>query len=400
LTISVEPDVRRVLASQAVRAFGYGFGSVLLASTLAGRGLSTISVGVVLGALVAGTVIAQLAIARWADGWGRRRTYQVLYVALAAAGIVFSSAAPLWLLVAVALSGALSAEVIESGPFTTLELTMLSGRLDADALASGFGWYNAIATAAGSLGALFAAVPQLARGVWSQAPADRAWFLMLSGIGLAGVLIARRLSPSVEIAGTDPRSDPLGESRPVVLRLAGLFAIDAFAGGFVVQTFIAFWLIDQYGASIAAVGALFATIGVIQTLSFLVAPLIARRVGLLRTMVFTHLPSNLLLAAVAFAPDFATAAVLLLARAALSQMDVPTRQAYVMRLVRPEERTAATAYTNTVRYVVRPIGPVIAGATVGLTAGVPFLFAGLLKCVYDLTLWAWFRTIPLKETGE
>ena len=159
--VKVEGDVRLVLASQAIRAFGYGFGSVLLASTLVDRGLSAISVGVVLGALVAGTVVAQLAIARWADGWGRRRSYLTLYLILGLSGLVFASTAPLWVLVAVALTGALSAEVIESGPFTTLELSMLSGRLDANALARGFGWYNAIAAAAGSFGALSAALPRL-----------------------------------------------------------------------------------------------------------------------------------------------------------------------------------------------------------------------------------------------
>ena len=182
-------------------------------------------------------------------------------------------------------------------------------------------------------------------------------------------------------------------------RLAGLFAIDAFGGGFVVQTFIAFWLIDRFEASTATVGALFAAVGVVQTVSFLMAPKIARRWGLLNTMVFTHLPSNLLLAAVAFAPSLPIAAGLILARTALSQMDVPTRQAYVLTLVRPEERTAAIAYTNTARYVVRPIGPLLAGAAITIAAGAPFIIAGVIKSVYDLTLWGWFRTIPL-PTGE
>jgi MFS family permease len=389
-----------VLASQAVRAFGYGFGSVLLAATLAERGLSGLNVGMVLGALVAGTVVAQLATARWADGWGRRRSYQTLYLALGLGGLVFASTAPLWVLVVVALTGALSAEVIESGPFTTLELSMLSGRLDANALAAGFGWYNAIAAAAGSLGALAAALPQVTREAWNRAPSDRVWFLLFIPIAITGIVIARRLSPLVEATQGRRKAVPLGPSRPAVVRLSGLFAIDAFAGGFVVQTFIAFWLIDRFDASTATVGALFAAIGVIQTLSFLAAPLIARRWGLLNTMVFTHLPSNLLLAAVAVAPNLAIAAGFLLVRAALSQMDVPTRQAYVMTLVEPEERTAAIAYTNTARYIVRPIGPLVAGAAISIAAGAPFVFAGLIKSLYDLTLWTWFRTIPLSNTKE
>lgn len=393
--MSIEPDVRLVLASQAVRAFGYGFGSVLLASTLAERGLPGTEVGVVLGALVAGTVIAQLATARWADGWGRRRSYQALYLALGLSGLVFASTAPVWVLVAVALTGALSAEVIESGPFTSLELSMLSGRLDADALAAGFGWYNAIAASAGSLGALAAALPQVTRTAWTGAPPDRVWFLLFIPIAITGMIIARRLSPQVEATQGHRRAAPLGPSRPAVTRLAGLFALDAFAGGFVVQTFIAFWLIDHFDATTAIVGALFAAIGVIQTLSFLVAPIIARRWGLLNTMVFTHLPSNLLLAAVAFAPSLPVAAGFLLTRAALSQMDVPTRQAYVLTLVEPEERTAAIAYTNTARYIVRPIGPLVAGAAIAIAAGAPFIIAGVLKGIYDLTLWGWFRTVPL-----
>jgi MFS family permease len=395
LKVAIERDVRLVLASQAVRAFGYGFGSVLLASTLAERGFPATQVGLVLGALIGGNVIAQLVTGRWADGWGRRRSYGTLYLALALAGVAFATTAPVWVLVAVALTGALSAEVVESGPFTTLELSMLSGRLDSDALASGFGWYNAIAAAGGSLGALAAALPEVSRGVWDSAPSDRVWFLLFVPIAVTGIAISRRLSPLVEGAPDGRKTTSLGPSRPNVTRLAGLFAIDAFGGGFVVQTFIAFWLIDRFEASTATVGALFAAVGVVQTISFLMAPKLARRWGLLNTMVFTHLPSNLLLAAVAFAPSLTIAAGLILARTALSQMDVPTRQAYVLTLVRPEERTAAIAYTNTARYVVRPIGPLLAGAAITIAAGAPFIIAGVIKSVYDLTLWSWFRTIPL-----
>lgn len=395
---SVDADLPLVFASQAVRAFGYGLGSVLLASTLAQRGLTGFTVGLVLGALLAGTVVAQLVVAGWADRLGRRRSYRLMYLALGVSGLVFAGAVPIWALVAVALTGALSAEVIESGPFTTLELSMLSGKLQPDALASGFGWYNAIATAAGSLGALAAGLPQLARNLFDQAPPDRIWFLLLVPVAASGMVIAGRLSPTVELDHRPERAAPLQRSRGTVIRLAGLFSLDAFAGGFVVHSFIAFWLIDRLGASTAAAGALFAAIGVVQTFSYLAAPRIARRIGLLNTMVFTHLPSNLLLAGVAFAPTFPVAAGLLLARAALSQMDVPTRQAYVITLVDPEERTAATAYTNTARYLTRPLGPALAGAALTISAGIPFLIAGALKSVYDLTLWGWFRTIPLPRT--
>jgi predicted MFS family arabinose efflux permease len=183
----------------------------------------------------------------------------------------------------------------------------------------------------------------------------------------------------------------------VVRRLSGLFAIDSFGGGFVVQVFIAYWLSERFGASIEVIALVFFAVGVLQTVSFLCAPVVARRYGLLHTMVFTHLPSNVLLVAMAFAPTLPIAVATLLARTALSQMDVPTRQAYVMALVEADERTPAAAYTNTARYVVRPTGPLLAGAASSLWLGLPFVVAGTIKGAYDVILWRWFRTVPLPE---
>jgi len=164
-----------------------------------------------------------------------------------------------------------------------------------------------------------------------------------------------------------------------------------------VQSFIAFWLTRRFGATTATVGVLFFAFGILQTASFITAPRLAERLGLLPTMVFTHLPSNLLLIAVAFAPNIGVAVGLLAARVALSQMDVPTRQAYVMAVVTPEERTAAAAYTNTARYVVRPVGPALAGAAASTALGAPFVIAGTIKSGYDLLLWSRFRHVPLAE---
>jgi predicted MFS family arabinose efflux permease len=180
-----------------------------------------------------------------------------------------------------------------------------------------------------------------------------------------------------------------------VLRLAGLFAVDSLAGGFVVQAWIAYWLGVRYGAPTSVVGVVFAAVGLLQAASFLAAPVIANRVGLLPTMVFTHLPSNLLLAAIPLAPTLPVAIGLLLARTCLSQMDVPTRQAYVMALVPPSERTAAAAVTNTARYVTRPVGPALAGLLQPLGLALPFLVAGAVKSAYDLALWRLFRPIQL-----
>jgi predicted MFS family arabinose efflux permease len=393
-------DARRILSAQALRAFAYGFGAVLLGSTLDRRGFSTFEVGLVLAAVVTGTVASSIAVGRWGDRFGRRRSYVLLYVALALTGIVFAFSGEVWALTAVALTGALSTEVVESGAFTSLEQSMLATDLVGRDRIRGFGIYNAVAAAAGSVGALAAGGPELLRRVWSDAPVDQRFFLAFVPVALAGAGVAATLSCRVE---TEPRpvDDPapvgLRRSRPAVVRLAVLFGVDSFAGGFVVQSFVAYWLTAEFGASVAALGVVFFFAGVLQTVSFLAASRLAERFGLLRTMVFTHLPSNLLLAAIPLAPTFAVAVVLLLGRYALAQMDVPTRQAYVMALVDPDERTPAAAWTNTARYVARPAGPALAGVSQSVALGLPFFLAGGIKALYDLVLWRWFRSVPLPD---
>src|SRR3954466_10338665 len=217
-------------------------------------------------------------------------------------------------------------------------------------------------------------------------------------VGLLGAVLAWRLSPAVEAGGgpltladaVSARSR-LGPSRRVVHRLAGVLAVDAGGGGLVTTGFLAYYLAQRYAASVTQLGWLFFTIAGIQAVSVTIAPRLARRFGLVTTMVGTHLPSNVLLAAVAFAPTFPIAVALLLARTCLSQMDVPTRQALVMTVVTPDERTMAAAGTNAARYTVRPIGPLIAGLVQQLALGAPLLLAGAIKGGYDVTLWRWAR---------
>ncbi len=377
-----------VLASQALRGLGYGLAAVQLGAVLRGRGLDARGVGLVLAAVVAGSAVASLALGRWGDRLGRRRAYGLLYLALAAAGVVLAAGGPLWLLALVALSGALSTEVVESGPFTTLEQVVLASTGAAQAeVVRGFGLYNAVATLAGSAGALLGALP----------PDRRLLGGVLAVVGVAGAMLATRLPGGVEAPGPEPGSPrrPLASSRPTVTRLAALFAVDSLAGGFVVQAYIAYWLGVRYGAPTSVVGVVFAAVGVLQAASFLAAPALAARFGLLRTMVFTHLPSNLLLAAVPLAPSLPLAVALLLARTCLSQMDVPTRQAYVMALVPAPERTAAAALTNTARYLTRPAGPALAGLLQPLGLALPFVVAGAAKSAYDLALWRLFRPVVL-----
>lgn len=334
-------DGRRLLIAQGVRAASYGLSAVLLGTTLRDLDLPAAQVGLVLAAVVAGTVLASVAVGGYVDRVGRRRCYRALWVLLALGGVAFALTDRVVLLALAALTGALSTEVVESGPFTTLEQAMLATAVpNQRPLIRGFGLYNAVAALAGSLGALSATIPGLLRSAGVSAAPDQRYFLLLVPAALAGCCLARRLTAEVEAPACSldtivPRRRRLERSRPVVLRLTGLFAVDSLGGGFVVQSFIAYWLGLRYGASTASIGIVFAAVGVLQTASFLLAPRLAERIGLLATMVATHLPSNLLLAAVPFAPTLGVAVGLLFARTLLSQMDVPTRQAYVMILVDP-----------------------------------------------------------------
>jgi predicted MFS family arabinose efflux permease len=311
----------------------------------------------------------------------------VLFVVMALAGTVFALTGWLPALIIAGLTGTVSTDGVESGPITSLEQAMLP-HAGGD-ITRLFGTYNTVATLAGSLGALVALVGSSPR-----------WLLAYPVAAALGLLASARLSPAVERGHEleGERLPPLNRSRGIVMRLSALFALDSFGGGFVPQTFIAYLFVRKYDAAPHTLAIVFFSIGILQALSFQAAVRFAGRIGLLRTMVFTHLPSNLLLGAVAFAPNLTSAIVLLLARFALSQMDVPTRQAYVMAVVDPSERTAAAAYTNTARYLTRPIAPLIAGATLRGALGAPFLIAGALKSLYDLGLYALFRDV--KVEGE
>ena len=390
-------DTTKIYIAQGLRAAAYGFGAVLLSTSLPDRGLSRWQIGLVLGAILAGIAIMSLVVGRYADRIGRRRSYAGLYVLLGVTGVAFAFADSYWLLILAGLTGSLSTEVIESGPFTSLEQAMLASEASTLTRTRNFGRYNAVAAACGSLGALGAGLPRLIGGSHSAHGASPTLFLVFVPIAVCGSLVALSLSDRAEPRETRRSTGRLVQSKPVVQRLAGLFSLDSFAGGLTVSVFVGYWLHTRFHASTGTIGALFFLLGLFQTLSFLAATVIARRFGLLRTMVFSHLPSNLLVIAVAFAPNLISAIVLLVARASLSQMDVPTRQAYVMTLVNPDERTPAAAYTNTARYVTRPLGPPVASALSQVALGLPFVVAGSLKVIYDLTLWAWFRRVPLPE---
>ena len=335
--------------------------------------------------MLAGSALASVALARFGDRIGRRRVYRLLLVVMGVSGTVFALTGWLPALLLAGLTGTVSTDVVESGPFTSLEQAMLP-RAAGDVLpAQLFATYNTVATLTGSLGALAAGGPTLLHAASSR------WLLAYPVAAALALPAALRLSALVEEPPASVARARLVRSRSVVRQLAALFALDSFGGGFVPQTFVAYLFARRYDASAETIGLVFFAIGLLQAISFQLAGRLAGRIGLVRTMVFTHLPSNALLVGVAFAPDLSWAIGLLLARHLLSQMDVPVRQALVVAVVDPEERTAAAAYTNAARYVTRPIAPFVAGALLRGSLGAPFAVAGVLKSVYDLAFYALFR---------
>ena len=390
-------DIRTIFTVQALRALLYGFGSVLIGASLAKAGYSDAKVGLVFTAMLGGFAITSVAVGTRGDRIGRRRLYGAMFLVMGVAGTVFALTKSLPALVIAALTGTISVEANESGPITSLEQAMIpQGTRTPLERNRAFARYNAVAYLAGTLGALAAGGPDFFRRFFPAVPASQRFLLAYPAVGLACAFLASKLSRQMESGEelTAEHKFPLIRSKQRVAGLAGLFAIDSFGGGFVVASFIVFWFQRKFGASTETMGLVFFAAGLLQSGSSIAAGWLANKIGLLNTMVFTHLPSNILLILVPFMPNLSLAITMLLARFAISQMDVPARQAYVVAVVDPGERTAAASYTNTARYVVRPAGPALGGylmQTFSLSA--PFVAAGALKIVYDVTLLATFRRV-------
>lgn len=397
------PDLRRIYLLQGLRAFVYGFGSILLGSTLGTSGASSLEVGVIFASLLTGSALMSLLLVRHAETIGRRRVYLLLYALLGVAGTVFALTQNVWAMVLAGLTGTVSVEVVESGPFTSVEQAMIP-EVAERRTTHAFGVYNAVASLIGAAGALAARAPAALHGSGSVTSADHVWFLVYPLVALIALPVASTLSRAVESSHPVQRgSRALQRSRRDIFRLSALFAVDSFAGGFIVQSYIVFWFTRKFGASTALLSGVLAATGVIQAVSFMIATRLARRVGLLNTMVFTHLPSNIMLMALPFAPTLTVAWIIFLIRFPLSQMDVPTRQGYLAALTPPEERAAAAAVTNASRTAVRPLGALVGGLVTGpatAVTGFPFIIAGGLKSVYDLWLFFWFRRVPIDDPAR
>ena len=384
--------------------FAYGSLAVILVLYLAATGLDGAAIGVVLSLTLVGDTLISLWLTTQADRFGRRRTLIVGGLLMAGAGIVFASTSSFVVLIVAATLGVISPTGSEVGPFLAIEQASLAHVIEDRRRTGIFAWYNLVGSLATATGALVAglAVGWLRGSGLAELAADR---LVLFGYGVIGLLlipIFLAISPAVEVPQTNvsiARRLGLHRSRGIVARLSLLFSLDAFAGGLVLQSLMAYWFYTRFGVPEPVLGAIFFGANILAAISALAVARIARRIGLIKTMVVTHIPSNVLLMLVPLMPNLPLAILVLLARFSISQMDVPVRQSYTMAVVDPDERSAAAGVTGIARTAGTAISPLIAGPLIAVPglAAVPFLLAGGLKIVYDLLLWRAFRSKPAPE---
>jgi predicted MFS family arabinose efflux permease len=409
---TLTPDGWLLFVTRCVRLFAYGSLSVVLVLYLRAAGLEEWQVGLLLTLILLGDTAVSLWITTAADRAGRRRMLVAGAVLMALAGAAFALTDNFWLLLVAGTVGVISPSGNEVGPFLAVEHAALSHTVPAGQRTAVFAWHNlagSLSTALGSLAGGVAA--QLLKGAGlSGADVYRPVVLAYGAAGLLLAALFARLSPAVEVAdeALPPAGGPaprpwlgLHRSRRVVLGLAALFALDAFGGGFVIQSVVAYWFHQVYQVEEATIGAIFFGANILAGFSALLAARVARRVGLLNTMVVTHLPSNVLLILVPLMPNLPLAAAVLLLRFSISQMDVPTRQSYTVAVVDPDERSAAAGVAGVARSVGASLSPALATALMAVRglAGVPFFLAGGVKIVYDLLLYWRFAAVRPPEEG-
>jgi MFS family permease len=403
-------DGRVLFLTRFVRLFSYGALSVILVFYLTGLGLSESQTGMLLTLTLLGDTVVSLFLTTQADRIGRRRMLVIGATLMTGAGIAFACTDDFLLLIVAGTIGVISPSGNEVGPFLPIEQAALSEIVPGRSRTGVFAWYSlagSVATAVGSLAAGLL-VQGLRRTTMTPLASERAVVLLYSAMGVVLALLFSTLSGSAEVrvdagrpAGVKSRLG-IGSSRAVVLKLSGLFALDAFGGGFVVQSFAAYWFYLRFGVEPATLGGIFFGANVFAGISALLASRLASRIGLVRTMVFTHLPSNVLLILVPLMPNLWLAILVLLLRFSISQMDVPTRQSYTMAIVAPEERSATAGITGVARTTGAAIAPLFAGMLFARPSlvNLPFFIAGTLKIVYDLLLYrAFARHEPPEESS-
>jgi MFS family permease len=403
-------DGRLLFATRFVRLFAYGALSVVLVFYLVGLGLSESRTGLLLTATLVGDTLVSLFLTTRADRIGRRRMLIIGAALMTAAGIVFASTGTWWLLLLAGTIGVISPSGHEVGPFLSIEQAALSHVVSDRTRTQVFAWYTLTGSFATALGALAggAATRALQDVVSEPVNTYRAVVILYAALGLVLALLFSRLSRAAEASTFDERqrlraafagASGLHQSRGVVLKLSALFALDSFGGGFVIQSFAAYWFYLRFGVDPGTLGAIFFWANICAGFSALAAARLATRFGLINTMVVTHLPSNVLLIMVPLMPNLPSAIAVLLARFSISQMDVPARQSYVMAVVTPEERSAAGGITGVARTIGAAISPLFVGLMFARPRliNLPFFIAGTLKIVYDLLLYRAFVKIRAPE---
>lgn len=395
-------DGKLIMLAKCVRTVPYGFLGVLFAVYLSQMGFDAFLIGIVLTATIFSSACYTFAVSFIADRYGRKRTLIFFAMMDVVAGTLLFASTAWWAPVLAGIVGNMTVGAGEVGPFLSLEQAILPKTCDTKHRTLTFSVYNLAGYASSSVGALLAALPQY---LGSGLTAYRPLFLAYLASGLVGAALYSRISKNVEVAldSVGQRRPILSEkSKPIVRKLAGLFAIDSFGGGFIGQSIISYYFYERFALQLTSLGLIISATQIMTAASFLAAERIARRIGLLNTMVLSHIPSNIFLTSIAFATTPASAVFLLLCRHSLSQMDVPTRQSYVMAVVDDADRTPAAGFTNVSRSVAQSVSPSLAGyAMANIWIGIPFLAAGTLKLAYDFIIYGSFRRIkPLEETEK
>jgi MFS family permease len=403
-------DGKLLLAARTLRAFAYGFLSVILAIYLKLVGFEDFYIGLILTATLVNSVIFTLIASFYADRIGRRKIL-IMYAALMSlSGLIFFLTTNYVVLIISALIGTINVTGTETGAFLSIEQAVLPQMVnDINKRNMVYAFYNMVGTFAMSAGVLLSGLPQILaqqHGL-NQIESIRPLFLLYSIIGLAVLGVYYLISNKIEVQSNSMRHKPMREtlspkSKQIVGKLSSLFALDSFAGGFVIQSIVSLWFFTKFGVDLTILSYIFSIAGVLTAFSYLAATKIADRIGLINTMVFTHIPSNILIILVAFAPTFPLAVALYLARMALSQMDVPTRQSYLVAVVKENERTAAAGITNISRNITQSISPSIAGYILQSLSilSAPFVLGGALKIVYDVALYFNFKSIKPPEERD
>ncbi|MGI0056731.1 MAG: MFS transporter [Nitrosarchaeum sp.] len=403
-------DGKLLILARIVRTFSYGFLSIILAIYLNLIGFDEILIGLILSATLANSVIFNLFSSFFADRIGRKKVLIIYAALMSVSGSVFLLTDNYTALIIAAFMGTINVTGSETGAFLSLEQAILPQTVKiAKKRNTIFALYNMVGTFAMSGGILLSALPQIihANFEFSMIDSFKPLFLIYIGAGITVVIIYFFLSKQIEVTRTNVSKKSFSsnlspKSKKIIAKLSSLFALDSFAGGFVIQSIVSFWFFTKFGIDLTTLSIIFSVAGVLTAISFFFAAKIADRIGLINTMVFTHIPSNILLILVAIAPTFLVAMSLYLARMSLSQMDVPTRQAYIISVVKENERTAAAGITNTSRNIAQAISPSITGAIIhSLWFSAPFVIGGLLKIAYDLGIFVNFRKIkPADEVNK